>query len=260
MESLEETLKRIGKLSIDLYAEIVIQEAEEGIERVQVGSSGGPCSFDKSYDFEDRYVEYKPRIAIPDTEKRGRAYEALQKMYEFSEEDVERYAAGIALGIKAQELDKQIMPYIDKLLDKKRQEDRGFRNLYDLTKTKELKEKILSLLSIKDLQENYRNERERETRESISKLLGMDHVSFLTDELLFPMHKLGWRMLDKDELKTVYDNSKSHDVRVRAGKQLGYSGFKIWKDEHPAAAITAGIAAIGAASGLIYALAEYFSK
>ena len=49
-------------------------------------------------------------------------------------------------------------------------------------------------------------------------------------------------------------------LKREAGKALGYSKPRIWSHEHPIAATLTGIAAAGAASGLVYALTEYFSK
>ncbi len=61
----------------------------------------------------------------------------------------------------------------------------------------------------------------------------------------------------KDVLIKTYQNNDLGQVRIQAGKELGYSGLRIWVHEHPN---TAKMTCIGVASGLVYTLIEYLSK
>jgi hypothetical protein len=46
----------------------------------------------------------------------------------------------------------------------------------------------------------------------------------------------------------------------KAESRFGYYPLRIWAHEHPVAATVTGLITVGATSGLVYALVEYFSK
>lgn len=66
--------------------------------------------------------------------------------------------------------------------------------------------------------------------------------------------------LNPEELSIIYTKGSEPRVRIEAGKQLGYSKFRVFAHEHPIVTAVTGIAATGAASGLVHILHQYLSK
>lgn len=72
----------------------------------------------------------------------------------------------------------------------------------------------------------------------------------------------------RTELTQMAKSHESGMIRYAASKALGkkaeslygYYPLRIWTNQHPVAATITGLATAGAASGLVYVLAEYFNR
>jgi len=73
----------------------------------------------------------------------------------------------------------------------------------------------------------------------------------------------------KNQLELIMDNQEEFGVvryaaanalGIRLDTKFGYYPIRIFINNHPVTATVTGLAAAGAASGLVYALVEYFSK
>ncbi len=111
MKSLEDAIKEVERLKRDLSAKIIIQEKIDHLE--EVGSSGGPCSFDKSYDYE--YIVDQHEINKPDTSKTEPAKAELTSIYNSSEWYSARFAAGYALGFEYEKLKDDLEGWLKQL-------------------------------------------------------------------------------------------------------------------------------------------------
>lgn len=215
MGSLEEELERIDRLKNDLRAEIVVQDEKVHSESIH------PCTC-KYYGGGDSYgywgpcicgseelIVDQPRIVKPDNERRERASNKLERIYNSSQSFKVRYIADLALNKSysesnlESEFDKVLMNYKSGLLDLRGAAESDLRTMYEIAKSKEFRRKVGQTL------------------------LGMSDILILANEVI--RHYYGTGRLTEEELKAVYnsDENISKEVIEMAGWTLGYSGLRI---------------------------------
>lgn len=222
MESLGVALKKIEDLRRDLLAETVVQELV--IDRVEIlGESSWNYGMPTGKYYDEVVQE---RIAEPNTEKREVARKKLEE-YNTSEWYSLRYASAIALEFPG-------VSYT-------------YRYTYHGLGRSKADSKVASWL---DELSNRLISQEPETRlKTVTDLITLYRIPHSDG---FPIQ------LSEQLLREKYKTSSDGLVVQKIGEALGYSPLRIWAHEHPVKAAITGIVAAGSASGLVYALAEYF--
>jgi len=253
MEALETVLRKIEDLKKDLYAEIVIQK-EEGHREPYWSRPTGSYHRDGDPGEPDteRWVVDKPKIANPDKQKREAARTELQKIYDSSEWYSARYAAGKGLGLNTNQLSSQVERWVV-ALDRQRyltivtQEERSHFESHDVTEI---------------VCDGYSTGSRYETRVESECIIDQPKIEKPdietrknADSDLTALLK----MLNYSTKRELYEHPDPY-VRKIAATALGYSNLRVWAHEHPVTATVTGIAAVGLASGLVYALVEHLSR
>lgn len=230
MEALEGILKEIGDLEKDLGAVIVVQEESEHYER-----GGHYPSHNTDVDpFPDPRVDrlvVSPAVTKPHIKKREAAKKALQEIYESSGWYSARYAAGVALDIGPKKLKKQIGDWVYGLVSSIDSSRLGVPNA--------------RLNAVRDAGKLF-------------EISNSSHVKTLLEQTYgrgrYPLIVYGGET--SPFLSGLTDRKQAALIRSEAGRALGYSGFRIWKHEHPA---LTGLA-ISAVLGLGYVAVQYLSR
>lgn len=255
-DSLEDVLRQVESFGGDLSAEIVVQEEKwhteiEFTETDAVLKWGDPGSPVKIID--------KPRITKPDTQKREAAKQKLKQIYDSSEWYSARYNSGKALG---SEVNNNLIDWISQLE----------KDIIS-TKTDMIKFKVGTHTEQVEVSEQVLDSRYTWgstpiTETSIQDVKVEDYKEKLVivpDEIvrekaLKDISKL-YRRSNSQQLKELlikaYKENDSKEIRVTAGRELGYSNLRIRAHEHPIAATVSGIATAGVASSLGYMLYQY---
>lgn len=248
MESLETELRRIEDLRRDLSATLIVKEGYSHKENVEVSEQvcdGWSVGVRTEYRTEQREVNVPPEHK-PDEQTRETARAELQQAYDSSEWYSAKFVAGKCLDIS---VDKQLNSWLTDLrhkMDLPISESVATERVKGYT-TDGYNDKRWDVPVYETVwgEEPLENNRDS-IRKSIQDVATLFQFTTRDDA--------------RDLLKRTYHHNPLSDVRKNAGRAIGYSSVRIWTHEHPVAATLIGIAAVGAASGLGYALVEYFSK
>lgn len=227
MEPLEDVLRKVEELKRDLVAEVKIGEHWEQHEGVWVGGSRDGTN--PGY-YETEPWDEKVDECVPDTQKRDAARQVLQQIYDSSEWYSIRYIISKSVG---------------------NYEHGMFISAFPLTRNFDM--------WAQDLRQRMNDPR----KDRAYKLDVLKDASLL---LIEAGNNLSWAKRVKDEqglkefLEECYANNPNNGIRMQAGKYLKYHKVRIWAHEHPIGATLAGIATVGAASGLGYLIYEYLNK
>lgn len=222
-KTLEETLVEVEILRRDLTAEIVLQDEEGRWEEPYIGSCASDAAALKAQNRGDYIIE-KPRIAHPDLQTQQDSRQRLQQVYDSNEFYSARYIAGKYLGLNVNnQLNKMIESWVKELekgLSATRTEERkvdegcyveryGKGGYYSGSNPEWESNMVMKTFIIPDL------EKRKKAIKDISQLYAITNNNPDIKSLLEYTHK-------RNDMK---------EIRIEAGKALGYSTLRIWLHE-----------------------------
>ncbi|MBU2522908.1 MAG: hypothetical protein KKE23_01305 [Nanoarchaeota archaeon] len=263
--NLEDALRNVQSLRNDLRAVITLgMRKEEGYwEDCEVSEqvldsrwTWGSTPITETHTEKGWVPPREVPINKPDIEKRESAQARLQQIYHSSIGSV-KYVAGCALYVDDRKLLNQIDGWLDTLGDRIKldSEREDVKVVYDIPYSTSTTESHPNTKGLVGFSISKIPSRLSDIRRKAGKLLDVSEADILGHELT--KISLG---LEEDELQKVYRHASHPEYRQKAGQWLGYPPVRIFCHEHPVAATVSGIASTGVASGLVYALVEYFNK
>jgi len=219
MLTLEQTLEEIEKFRADLNAVIVLEpEISHEDDECICGRQGAPSDCylpekNNSRDYQKVKIVDKPAVTKPDTDRRRVAREGLRETFKSCKWISGRYEAGKALDVSKQEIDKQVKEWVWKLTEDLRAEEvvDTYVHHYRTSGGPSTHEQDF----YEDVEIKKPDIRVRE--KALSDLVKLSKLSDSPEvEKLF---------------KTTYWFNKAGSVRRDSGRELGYSGLRIWLHE-----------------------------
>jgi len=290
METLEKTLADVNIWARGLHEQFVVQEEEvireekshyedDGghFEAATEGSAMSDAALNKPgfNPDEEVWVPHtkkvvdkskiigKPRITKPNDVLSDIYTVNLAGAYNDSEWYSARYLAGRILNMP--DLDKNLDSWMDKLC--KEYDSIGYNDENKRTsRVSHIEQDMVKLAEVAYGPGGYIGKCTRvrnhfildssEKRERFCKLFNFNKMSFLREEFD------SGRELNRDEIMQIYQEyGISHEQVSRAGKQLGYSAFKIWTHENKTR-IEQVIGCVGIGLGILgsYLIYHYLSR
>ena len=171
----------------------------------------------------------------PENQKKELMRIELQQIFRSSEWYSARYAAGKALGMNHEELDRQVITWASELeveLAAKKEEIKHITY-------KELEHVYFPVKRYYDEYDDEYIEVWKE-KEEISHVVDKDK-RLRTIRDIGELYKLSKSPLARSQLRRVYNEEDIPQLRREAGRELGYNEFRIWIQVHPITIISAGI-------------------
>lgn len=247
MESLEAEFRRIEDLRRGLSTEVLIYEGGKIFKKVwepygpQVRGGLGLGHY-KMKEVTEHFVKG------PNTQKRKAARNELQQIYDSSEWYSAKYAAGNALSLDLNQLKLQTEEWITDLVVNQLNAEIIVQEEKSHIEVTPINGPVVG----GERADSYRyDEEERVIDQPEIKSPDIEKRKKADSDLTALINMFGF-----PKKRKLY-RSHNPDISTRAGKALGYSKLRIWVHEHP---ILIGLTILGSASGLVYALVEYFNK
>ena len=268
-QTIEDRISQVYELGRDLSAEIIIKD--------EIGHWESTCthSYYNNYcepgDCPDRWVVDQPKITEPDREKRQLARTQLTEIYNESDLYCTRFLAGRALDKSPEELASKINLWVNEL-GLKLWDKAPLDSLEDLW---ELWIHTDSTSALELIKKTYRKSCEAQQyfehkiKESASLTVERFADSTLTEAGYHQEVQLSSEIVNlaidfysyskseylKKILENCYHHNPKHELRVKAGKTLGYSKSKIFVHENSESLLIAGAiaATIAGLAAIIYA-------